>query len=142
MLLQVVIGVCLETLENFIIGSLDLSITLWMSKGRIVDLDAKILIVSLKRVAGELGPVVVDDPVRDPEPTDDGLDKLDCGLLIDLDHEVAFGHLVNLSIATYRYRNPSMAPGNRPRMSNPHTVNDHEGGIICSVCAGVWIRLA
>jgi hypothetical protein len=48
MLLQAVIGACPETLEDFSIGSLDLSITLWMSNRRIVDLDAKILIVSLK----------------------------------------------------------------------------------------------
>jgi hypothetical protein len=32
------------------------------------------------------GPVVSDDPIQDPKPADDGLDKLDCGLLIDLGH--------------------------------------------------------
>jgi hypothetical protein len=39
MLLQAVIGVSLEILENFCIGSLYLSITLWMSNGRIAYLD-------------------------------------------------------------------------------------------------------
>jgi hypothetical protein len=46
MLLQAVICACLETLEDFIIGSLDLPITLWMSNGCITYLDAKFLTVS------------------------------------------------------------------------------------------------
>jgi hypothetical protein len=62
-LLQVVIGACLETLEDFNTVSLDLSITLLMSNRRIVDLDAKILRVSLKCATGELGPNVGDDPI-------------------------------------------------------------------------------
>jgi hypothetical protein len=98
MLLQAIIGVCLETLEDFSIGSLDLSITLWMSNGRITDLDAKIFTVSLKCTAGELGSVVGDDPIRYPEPTDNGLYKLECGILVDLDHRGYFcpiGELVN-----------------------------------------------
>jgi hypothetical protein len=142
MLLQAVIGACLETLEDFSIGSLDLSITLWMSIERIGDLASKILTVSLKWAAGELGLIVGDDPVQDPEPRDDGLDELDCGLPADLDHMVTSCHLVNLSMATYKYRNPPTAMGNGPRMSSPHTTNGHEGGIIYSVCTSVWIRLA
>jgi hypothetical protein len=61
-------------------------------------LDAKILIVSLEHAAGELGPVVGDDPVQDSKPIDDGLDELECGLLFDLDHRGCFrplGELVN-----------------------------------------------
>jgi hypothetical protein len=96
MLLQAVIGACLETLEDFSIGSLDLSITLWVSNGCIANLDAKILTVSLERVVGELGPIVGDDPVWDPKPTDDGLDELDCGLLVDLDHRGCFQSLGEL----------------------------------------------
>jgi hypothetical protein len=95
MLLQVVIGAC-EALEDLSIGSLDLSITLWMSNECIAGLDAKILVVSLERVAGELGPVVGDDLVRDPKPTDDGLDELDCILLVDLDHRGCFQPLGEL----------------------------------------------
>jgi hypothetical protein len=57
-----------------------------MSNGLIADFDVKILTVSLERTAGELEPVVGDNPVRDPKPTDDGLDELDCGLFVDLDH--------------------------------------------------------
>jgi hypothetical protein len=46
---------------------------------------------------------------------------------------VAFGHLVNLSMATNRYRYPLTALGNGPRISTPtpHTTNGQEGGIIC-----------
>jgi hypothetical protein len=98
MLLQAVIRVCLEALEDFSIGSLNLSITLWMSNRYIVDLDAKILTVSLEHAVGELGPVVRDDPVRGPKPVDDGLDELNCGLLVDLDHRGclrSFGELVD-----------------------------------------------
>jgi hypothetical protein len=98
MLLQAIIGAHLEALEDFSIGSLDLSITLWMSNRRIADLDAKILTISLEHTTGELGPVVGDDPVQDPKSADDGLDKLDCGLLVDLDHMGSFrplGELVN-----------------------------------------------
>jgi hypothetical protein len=69
-----------------------------MSNGRIANFDAKILTVSLKCTAGELGPVVSDNPVWDPKPADDGLDELDCGLLVDLDHWGCFrppGELVD-----------------------------------------------
>jgi hypothetical protein len=96
MLLQAVIGACLEALENFSVGSLDLSITLWMSNGRIADLDAKILAVSLERVGGELEPIVGVDPIQVPKPVDDGLDELDCGLLVDLDHRSCFEPLGEL----------------------------------------------
>jgi hypothetical protein len=95
-LLQVVIGVHLGALENFSVGSLDLSITLWMSNRRIADLDAKILTVSLEHATGELGPIVGDDPIQDPKPTDNGLDELDYGLLVDLGHRWCFGPLGEL----------------------------------------------
>jgi hypothetical protein len=44
---------------------------------------------------------------------------------------VASGHLVNLSMATKRYRYPSTALGNGPRISTTHTANGQEGEIIC-----------
>jgi hypothetical protein len=69
-----------------------------MSNGRIVDFDAKILTVSLERTAGELGPIVSDDPIRDFKPANDGPDELDCELLVDLNHRGCFwphGELVN-----------------------------------------------
>jgi hypothetical protein len=39
--------------------------------------------------------------------------------LVMLTTGVAFGHLVNLSMATYRYRYPPMALGKGPKISNP-----------------------
>jgi hypothetical protein len=65
---------------------------------------------------------------------------VDC--LLILTTRVASGHLVNLSMATYRNRYPPTARGNGPTMSSPQTAKGHEGGIICSVCAGMWICLA
>jgi hypothetical protein len=98
MLLQVVIGARLEARKDFSIGSLDLSITLWMSNRHIADLNTKILAVTLKRTTGELGPIVGDDPVRGPKPADDGLD---CRFLVDLEHRGCFwplGELVDSDV--------------------------------------------
>jgi hypothetical protein len=72
-----------------------------MSNGRIIDLDARIHAVSLKCAAGELGPVIDDDPVQDPKPRNVGLDELDCGLLVDLEHRGCFrplGELVDVDV--------------------------------------------
>jgi hypothetical protein len=44
----------------------------------------------LQCAIGELGHVVSDDPVQNPKPADDGLDELDCRLLVDLDHKGCF----------------------------------------------------
>jgi hypothetical protein len=71
MLLQAVIGACLETPEDFSIGPLNLSIALWMSNGCIANLDAEVFAVLLEHSTGELGPVVSDDPIRHPKPADD-----------------------------------------------------------------------
>jgi hypothetical protein len=89
-----------------------------------------------------MGPVVTNDPVRDPNLQTMDLMNLIADCLLILTTGVASDHLMNLSMVTYRYRNPPMALGNGPRMSSPHTANGHEGGIICSICAGVWIHLA
>jgi hypothetical protein len=71
MLLQAVIGACLETPEYFCIGPLDLFIALWMHNRCIADLDIEVFIVLLKHPAGELRPVVSDVPVWDPKPAND-----------------------------------------------------------------------
>jgi hypothetical protein len=119
-----------------------LAIALWVSNGGTTDFYAKIFIVPLECAAGELGPVVSDDHVQDPKPTDDGLDKLDCRLLIDLDHMGHFRPLGEFVDGDIEIPVPSDGWGNDPRMSSPQTVNDHEGGIICSVYVDVWICLA
>jgi hypothetical protein len=71
MLLQAVIGACLDTPEYLSVRSLDLPIALWMHNRCIADLDAEVLIVFLKHSACELGPIVGDDPIWDLKPADD-----------------------------------------------------------------------
>jgi hypothetical protein len=100
-----------ETLEDFSIGSLDLSITLWMSNKGIADLDAEILAVSMKCAAGELGPIVGDDLVQGLEPIDDGLYKLDYRLLVDLDHRGCFRALGDLVDGNIQIPETSDGPG-------------------------------
>jgi hypothetical protein len=90
MLFQAIIGVSLETLKDFYVGSLHLAIALWVSNEGISDFYAKIFIVLLECATGELGPIVSNDHVRDPKSTDGGLNKLDYGLLTDLDHRGRF----------------------------------------------------
>jgi hypothetical protein len=65
------------------------------------------------------------------------LSQFTMDFLLTLTTGVASGHFVNLSMAMYRYWYPPMALGNGPKMSSPHTVNNHEGGIICSIYASV-----
>jgi hypothetical protein len=75
-----------------------LTIALWVCNRRIANLDAKIFVVPLKCTTGELGPVVNDDAVWDPEPADYRLDEFDCRLFVDFDHRGRFrslGKLVN-----------------------------------------------
>jgi hypothetical protein len=113
MLLQAVIGARLEAFEDFSIGSLDLSITLWMSNRCIADFDAKILTVSLECIASELGPVVGDDPIRDPKPANDGLDELDCKFLVDLGHRGCFWPPCELVDGNVQILESSDGPGER-----------------------------
>jgi hypothetical protein len=79
MLFQAIIGADLETLEDFCIGSFNLTIALWMSNRHVVNLYAKVsTTVSLEGIAGKLGPFASYDSVQDPKPTDDRLDVLEC----------------------------------------------------------------
>jgi hypothetical protein len=98
MLLQATVSASLESFKHFCIGSFYLTIALWVSNGRTANLDAKIFTVPMECTAGELGPVVSDDLVYDPESTDDRLDELDCRLFVDFDHRGRFrplGEFVN-----------------------------------------------
>jgi hypothetical protein len=82
-------------------------------------LDAKILTVSLECTAGELGPIVGDDPVKDPKPTDDGLDELDCELFVDLDHRDSFQPLGELVDGDIQIPESSDGPGERTQDVQP-----------------------
>jgi hypothetical protein len=119
MLFQAIIGASLETLKDFYIGSLHLAIALWVSNGGIADFYAKILTVPFECAAGDLGVVVSDDPVQDHKPTDDGLDKLDYGLLIDLDHRGRFWPLSEFVDGDIEILVPSDGPGKWPQDVQP-----------------------
>jgi hypothetical protein len=86
MLLEAVVGVSLETLGDFYIGSLHLDIALWMSNGCIIDLNTKVLAVPLECTAGI------------PNLQTMNLMNLTAGCLLILTMGVTFGHLVNLSM--------------------------------------------
>jgi hypothetical protein len=96
MLFQAIIGASLETLKDFCVGSLHLAIALWVSNRGIADFYVKIFTVPLECVVGELGPVVSDDPVQDPNLQMMDL-TMDC--LLILTTGVTSDHLVNLSMA-------------------------------------------
>jgi hypothetical protein len=82
-----------RTLEDFCIGSLDLIIVLEVSNRHIENLEAKIFAVSLEGATDKLGPIVC-ELVWDPEPTDNGFDKLYCRLFVDLDQRGRFWPLI------------------------------------------------
>jgi hypothetical protein len=71
-----------------------------MSNIGIANLDLKIFTVPLEGIASKLEPNVGDDPVWDPKSAYDGFDEFHCGLLVDLDYQDCFRHLVNLSMVT------------------------------------------
>jgi hypothetical protein len=87
MLLKIVVGVNLEPSKYLSISPLHLDIASGMCHKSKAELDADVLAVLLEVLALELGPVVGDDSVRDPEPQVDALVMLTTG--------VASGHLVN-----------------------------------------------
>jgi hypothetical protein len=119
MLFQSILGASLETLKDFCIVSLHLVIALSVSNGGIADFYAKIFTIPLECVAGELGPVVSDDPVRYTKPVDDGLDKLICGLLIDLDHRGHFHPLGEFDDSDIEILVPSNSLGKWPQDVQP-----------------------
>jgi hypothetical protein len=61
-----------------------------MSNRSISNFYAKIFTILLECTAGELGFVISDDPIQNPKLADDGLDELDCRLLVDLDRRGRF----------------------------------------------------
>jgi hypothetical protein len=63
MLFQAMTCAGLETLEDFCVGSFNLTIALWMSNRRIANLNFKVFTVSLEGVDGKLGPIVSYDSV-------------------------------------------------------------------------------
>jgi hypothetical protein len=115
MLLRAIISVSLETHKDFCVGSLHLAIALWVSNGRITNFYTKIFAVLLECAAGELVPIVSDDPVWDTKPAHDELDELDCRLLVDLDHRGHFRPLGEFVASDIEIPVPSDGPGKWPQ---------------------------
>jgi hypothetical protein len=142
MLLQAAIGACLEALEDFCIGPLYAYVALWVSNRRIADLDAKVLIVPLERAAGELGTIVSDNSIWESKPIDDGLDELDCRLLIDLDHWGRFRPLGEFVDGDIEIPIVSDGPGEWSQDVPPHTqrMAMRMGSFVVStlVCRFAW----
>jgi hypothetical protein len=62
-------------------------------------------------------------------------------LTVDFDHRGRFRPLDEFVNDDVDISVPSDGLGKWPQNTQPHTTNDYEGGIICSVCADVWICL-
>jgi hypothetical protein len=98
MLLQVIIGASLKTLEYFRIGTLHLLIAFWMSNRGVANLNVKIFALPLEGTASKLGPIVADDHVWDTKSVYDELDEFHCELFINFDHWGcfrAFGEVID-----------------------------------------------
>jgi hypothetical protein len=122
MLFQAIIGASLKALEYFCVGALHLPITLKIGNGRIADLYAQIFAVPLEGATSKLGPIVGDYPVRDPKSAYDGLDELDCGLLVDVDHWCRFRPLDELVDGDVEEPVPSDDAGKWPHdVQPPHS---------------------
>jgi hypothetical protein len=78
-------------------------VTSGVSHGSKGELDADVLAIFLKDSTCKLGPVVCNDTAWDTESTID-LRKATAALWVMLTIGVASSHLVNLSMATKRYR--------------------------------------
>jgi hypothetical protein len=112
-----------------------------MSNRRIADLDAKVLIVALECTTGKQGPVVSDDSILDCKPIDNGLDELDCRLLVDFDHRGRFRPLGEFVDGAVKIPIPSDGPGKWSQDANPHTAKAMRVGsfaVSTSVCGSAW----
>ena len=68
----------LESLEDHAIGSLDLTVSTWMSDQGLVDHDAVSIIEVQELLPGEVSSVVSDDTIRNTKTVDDVKEELDC----------------------------------------------------------------
>jgi hypothetical protein len=86
MLSQAVIGVCLESLEDFCICPLHLVVAPRMSHGCIAELGADALAILLEEPTCKLGPIVRNDTAWDPKSTDNRPEESNSSTLGDVDH--------------------------------------------------------
>jgi hypothetical protein len=113
-----------------------------MGNKRVAYLDAKIFAIPLKCTTGELGPVVSDDPIRDPKSVDDGLDKFYYGLFVDFDYRGHFRALGEFVDGYVEKPVPSDGAEKHPHDIQPptHQMAIRTGSFAASalVCGSVW----
>ena len=75
----------LQRVQDHAIGALDLAIGPWVCHRDIVDGDASFIVEIPEVTAGERGPKVGDDAIRQTKPVDDVIKQLGCFLCCSLD---------------------------------------------------------
>ena len=126
-------------MEDHAIGTIHLLVRLLVRHSRPVHTYVEAVAEHQELLARELGAVVGDNRVRDPEPEDDVGEELDCLLGFDLADGSSLDPLENLSIATSKWVKPPGAFFSGPTRSSPHTANGHVMGIVCRAWAGRFL---
>jgi hypothetical protein len=131
MLFQAVIGARLESPEDLCICPLNLAVAPGMSHKGKAELGADALTTLLEEPTRKLGPVVRNDTAWDPESADDRLEEGNNSTLGDANHRGGLRPLRELVDGDEEESVPADGPGEWSQISNPHTANGQEGGIIC-----------
>jgi hypothetical protein len=131
MLFQAVIGVCLESPEDFCVCPLYLAVALGMSHRRKAELGVDALAILLEEPTCKLGFIVRNDTAWDTESADDRLEEGNSSTLGDANHRGGLRPLCELVDGDVEETVPADDPGEWSQDIHPHTVNGQEGGIIC-----------
>jgi hypothetical protein len=111
MLLQVVVGACLESPADLCICPFRLAIAPGVGYGCEAELGADALAIFLEDPTCKVGSVVRNDTVWDPKSTYDGLEEGDSGTLSDVDHRGGLWPLGELVDGDEEVPVPTNGPG-------------------------------
>jgi hypothetical protein len=111
MLFQAIIGVCLESLEDFCVCPLSLAIAHGMSHRRKAELGADALAILLEEPTFELGTVVRNDTAWDPKSTDNRLEEGNNSTLGDTNHRGGLWPLCEFVDSDKEETVPADSPG-------------------------------
>jgi hypothetical protein len=114
MLFQAIIGVCLESPEDFCIFPLSLAVAPGMSHRRKTELGADALAILFEEPTFELGPVVRNDTAWDPKSADNRLEESNSSTLGDTDHRGSLWPLCELVDGDEEETVPANSPGEWP----------------------------
>jgi hypothetical protein len=131
MLFKAIIGVCLESPEDFCVCPLSLAVAHGMRHRRKAELGADALAILLEEPTFELAPVVRNDTTWDPKSTDNRLEEGNNSTLGDTDHRGGLWPLREFVDSDEEETVPADSPGEWSQDIHPHTTNGQEGGIIC-----------